>query len=270
MEASGTVVAVDAVRWRDLLHDVASAVVDRVGPLDGRALLAAGERRGQYHLDLMADRVVLDHLAGTGARVLSEEAGLVGPRGGQGDDLSDAAGLTVVVDPVDGSTNLSRRVPHAACSLCVVDAAGPWVAVVADISTGERFDAVRGAGARVDGRPLAGPTKCTELGAALVGLAGWPGRALPWSQFRVLGAAALDLCYVADGRFDAYADGGRNHGVWDYLAALLVLWESGAAVGERAGEELIVLDHAARRGPVAAATPELLDSLMAALAGSET
>jgi hypothetical protein len=71
VEASGTVVAVDAVRWRDLLHDVASAVVDRVGPLDGRALLAAGERRGQYHLDLMADRVVLDHLARGAARAMT-------------------------------------------------------------------------------------------------------------------------------------------------------------------------------------------------------
>jgi len=260
-------VTVDAFGWRDLLHQIAGAVSLAVGSLDGPVLRAGGERRGQYHLDLVADRVVLDHLAGTGARILSEEAGLVGPEVGHSSGPEGEGLLTVVADPVDGSTNLSRGVPHAACSLCVVDDAGPWVAVVADISTGECFDAVRGAGARVDGRPLAGPTDCTDLSAALVGLAGWPGRDLPWAQFRVLGAAALDLCYVADGRLDAYADSARDHGVWDYLAALVVLREAGAAVGERAGEELVVLDHAARRGPVAAATPGLLAELLDALPG---
>jgi myo-inositol-1(or 4)-monophosphatase len=255
---------VNAPGWRDLLHQVADAVGHAVDGLDPSARRAAGNQRGQYRLDLVADAVVLERLSPTGARLLTEETGLVGSTDGA---VGANSALTVVVDPVDGSTNLSRGVPHAACSLCVVDGLGPWVSVVVDIVTGERFDAIRGQGARLGGIPLSGPSGCVELSEAIVGLAGWPGRALPWAQFRVLGAAALDLCYVAAGRLDAYADGGRDHGVWDYMAALLVLSEAGAAVGERAGAELVVLDPAIRLGPVAAATPELLDELLASLPG---
>ena len=53
------------------------------------------------------------------------------------------------------------------------------------------------------------------------------------------------------------------HGVWDYLAGALVCEEAGCPVVDALGRELAVLDHAARRTPVAAATPELLDTLLA-------
>ena len=53
------------------------------------------------------------------------------------------------------------------------------------------------------------------------------------------------------------------HGVWDYLAASLICAEAGVRVVDAAGRDLVVLDHAARRTPVAAATPELLDALLA-------
>jgi len=58
------------------------------------------------------------------------------------------------------------------------------------------------------------------------------------------------------------------HGVWDYLAACLVCAEAGAVVADALGRELAVLGHAARRTPVAAATPALLDALRAVRAPS--
>ncbi|MDD9371521.1 MAG: hypothetical protein PV358_15490, partial [Acidimicrobiales bacterium] len=54
------------------------------------------------------------------------------------------------------------------------------------------------------------------------------------------------------------------HGVWDYLGGALVCAEAGAVVTDAYGRDLTVVDHAARRTPVAAATPALLDALVAA------
>ena len=74
----------------------------------------------------------------------------------------------------------------------------------------------------------------------------------------MLGAAALDLCAVAEGVLDGYAVvGGSQLGSWDYLGGMLVCTEAGAVIAESQGRELVTLDHTARRTPVAAATPAL-------------
>lgn len=248
----------DAGAWQATLVETVGAVAAAVRAIDPADLRRVGDRAGQYGLDLVADDAALAVLEPTGARILSEEAGFVG----DGD-------VTVVIDPVDGSTNLSRGIPHAACSLCVVDGEGPWVAVVADLVTGERFDAVRGEGARLDGTPMLPQAGggCERLDDAVVCFSGWPTTHLGWRQFRALGAAALDICYVAAGRIDAFVDAHATHGVWDYLGALLVCAEAGVAVAERADDDLVVLDHDARRGPIVAATPALLADVRTVLAG---
>ena len=71
--------------------------------------------------------------------------------------------------------------------------------------------------------------------------------------------ATLTACGVTDAWCDMVDDG---HGVWDYLASVLILEEAGGAAAEVFGRELCMLDHAARRSPVVAATPELLDSVL--------
>ena len=69
---------------------------------------------------------------------------------------------------------------------------------------------------------------------------------------------------MAAGTLDGYLDCSPSaHGSWDYLGGLLVCLEAGAPVVDAEGRDLVVLDHAARRTPVAAATPALLDGLMA-------
>ncbi len=238
-----------------VLDEAASAVATALGGIDDWGL--AGTRAGQYHSDLAADAAATAVLAGAGLGVLSEESGLAGPTPGDG-------GICVVLDPVDGSTNASRGVPWYATSLCAVDGDGARAALVVNLSTGERFEAVRGRGARRNGSP-ATPSGVTSLGEAMVGLSGYPPAWLGWNQYRALGAAALDVCSVAAGRLDAYADCSWNaHGVWDYAAGVLVCTEAGASVADAFGRDLLVLEHDARRTPVAAATPELLAELVAA------
>ncbi|MGH9150805.1 MAG: inositol monophosphatase family protein [Acidimicrobiales bacterium] len=241
-----------------VLHEAADAVRAVLDDLDDWG--PAGTRPGQYLSDLAADSAALDVLTRAGIGALSEESGLHHPD----------RPLLAVVDPVDGSTNASRRIPWYATSLCVLDADGARAAVVVNQADGARFEAVRGGGARCDGRPLR-PSGCTALPDALVAVSGLPARHLGWRQFRALGAAALDLCAVAGGVVDAYLDCGHDaHGPWDYLGGMLVCREAGAVVADLDGRPLEARGHTDRRSPVAAATPELLAALVAARSGPPT
>lgn len=242
-------------RWvLELLHEAADVVAESLGSLERVQWGRAGDREGQYHADLVADAAVVALLSAAGVGALSEESGLHAPE----------RAVLVVVDPLDGSTNAAHGVPWYATSLCALDAEGPMAAVVVDLARSARFEAVRGGGARRDGVPLR-PTTVSTVRDAIVGLSGWPPAHLGWRQYRALGAAALDLCAVAAGVLDGYVDCSFDaHGVWDYLGGLLVCGEAGASVADALGRELVLRDPAARRTPVAAATPALLDDLVAA------
>jgi fructose-1,6-bisphosphatase/inositol monophosphatase family enzyme len=212
-----------------------------------------GGREGEHHSDVAADAAALAVLVDAGLGVLSEESGRTHPE----------RPITVVLDPLDGSTNASRRMSWWATSLCAVDADGPLVALVVDLRHGVRYAAIRGQGAMRDGNPIA-PSGCRTLADAIVGLNGVPAGHGGWAQYRAFGAAALDLCAVADGTLDGFLDATTDElGVWDYLGALLVCREAGVEVVDAAGRDLLTLEHADRRTPVAGATVELRSALQA-------
>ena len=213
----------------------------------------AGTRPGQYHLDLAADAAALPILHGAGLTVLSEESGVTG---------DSSTPLLAVIDPVDGSTNAHRGIPFYATSICVLDAEGPLLGTVVNQATGVTFQAVRGGGARRDGKALT-PSGCAELSSAIVGISGFPGRHPGWAQFRALGAAALEFCAVAEGTLDAYSVVGTSTLFgWDYLAGMLICNEAGAVTKERDGADAVVRDASTRR-PSVAATRQLCDELVA-------
>ncbi len=238
-----------------LLHDTADAVGAALKTHEDWGLVG-GDRDDEYKHDVVADAAALAVLGKAPVGILSEESGFAHPD----------RDVIVVVDPVDGSTNASHRLPWFATSLCAVDRDGPVAAVVVNIATGTRFAATRGGGATQDGRVLAAP-KAVRLSDAIVALSGLPPAHLGWRQFRALGASALDLCAVAAGTLDAFVDciDTPSHGPWDYLGGMLVCKEAGAVVVDRYGAELVVLDHAARRSPLAAGSSALLAEVQQAL-----
>jgi fructose-1,6-bisphosphatase/inositol monophosphatase family enzyme len=234
----------------EALHQVATEVHRALQPLTDWG--HAGGHEGQYRHDVVADDVALQLLEGYGFGILSEESGVHHPE----------RDVLVVIDPVDGSTNASRGIPWWATSLCALDADGPLAAVVANQASGRRYEAQRGGGARADGRPIA-PSRCQLMSEAIVAVSGYPTRYLGWSQYRSLGAAALDLCAVADGTLDGFLDcAGHSLAPWDYLGALLVCQEAGVLVEDAYGRDLVVRQFGPRRTPIAGATPQLQAQLV--------
>jgi myo-inositol-1(or 4)-monophosphatase len=235
-----------------LLHETADAVAAALRTVSDWG--PSGRRDGQYVADLVVDDAALSVLRAAGVGVLSEESGVE----------NDGRNIVVILDPLDGSTNASQGIPWFATSLCALDADGPRAALVVNqAGSGGRYSAVRGGGAALDGRPLRGGSGCRQVGDAIVGLSGLPPRHLGWRQYRTLGAAALDLCLVAEGVLDGFVDCSPDaHGVWDYAGAWLICREAGVAIGDAFDRDLIVRSHSERRTPVAAASDELYEELL--------
>ena len=234
----------------EVLDRAAAAV--RACLSDVADLRAGGDRDDQYALDIAADAVAVTVLESAGLGVMSEETGRHHP------DRE----ICVVLDPIDGSTNASRGIPWYNTSLAAVDSEGLRASMVVNQASGVTYSATRGGGAFKDGVRLA-VGEPVALGDAVIAMNAHTPVDFGWGQYRAFGAAALDICLVAEGAIDAYLDCDHAaHGAWDYLGGLLVLSEAGGVMADCYGAPLVTLDHAARRTPVAASSPELLDVLV--------
>ncbi len=231
---------------RECAHEIGAEV--KSGRHDGYS----GLRKTQYRLDVAADAIALRVLLAAGFRVMSEESGVTG----DGD-------LTVVVDPIDGSTNCDHGVPFYATSLAVLKKQELVAALVMNQATGTVYEAERGSGAYRDGTPIS-PSGQRDFSKAIVGFSGLPAEHMGWAQYRALGAASLEICLVADGSLDVFSVA-RRSGLhpWDYLGGLLMINEAGAFASDYDGEELVSTEDVRRR-PVFAATKELLDFMRSA------
>ncbi|MGH3646313.1 MAG: inositol monophosphatase family protein [Micromonosporaceae bacterium] len=150
------------------------------------------------------------------------------------------AGVRWLLDPIDGTVNYLYGIPQYAVSLAAEVAGRTVAAVVHNPVTGEEWTALAGEGAYLDGRRLTG-SAVTELSQTLVATGFGYNPARRVHQARVLtglleevrdirrfGAAALDLCYAADGRVDAFYEKGLAP--WDLAAGGLIAREAGLLV----------------------------------------
>ena len=233
-----------------LLNDTADAVSKVLEANTDWSL--SGIRHTQYSVDVRADNAALAVLHDAGCAVLSEESQITGQ---WGDD-----DILVVMDPLDGSTNASRGVPWFATALCALDKNGMRASLVVNQASGkDRYWATQGGGAFHNGNQMH-PSSCSMLKEAVVGVSGLASFRPQWAQFRALGAAALDICLVAQGVLDGWVDF-HSHGVWDYLASILICQEAGVATSEHLDRELLVTQYDQKRTPIVAATPALLAQL---------
>jgi myo-inositol-1(or 4)-monophosphatase len=172
-------------------------------------------------------------------RILGErrpQDAILGEEGGATGDGT----LRWVIDPLDGTTNFLFGVPQFAVSVACEDGDGGLVGVVLDPIRGESFSATRGGPAEVNGEPIRSSHR-DDLATALVSTGfGYSAdvrarqaavltRVLPRVRdIRRAGAAALDLCWCACGRYDAYYERGLK--LWDRAAGQLIAARAGLSV----------------------------------------
>ena len=177
-----------------------------------------------------------------------------------------------IIDPLDGTTNFLHGLPHFAISIALEREGQLIAGVVFNPLTDEMFMAERGQGAWLNESRLrisARENLADALFATGIPFKGRPGHALfgaelaavsdKVSGIRRFGSAALDLAYVAAGRFDGYWE--RNLQPWDIAAGIVLVREAGGMVSDIAGNDGM-LDG----GAVVAATPALHGPLRQLLA----
>ena len=206
--------------------------------LDRFEVKAKGINNFVTEVDINAEQEIIYHLrkAYPDHAILGEESGLTG---------SEDAEYRWIIDPLDGTTNFIRGIPHYAVSIACLYRGKLEHAVIVDPVRREEFTASRGRGAQLNGRRIR-VSKLTSLEGALLGT-GIPfkehcdDKLAPYSKsmevlaaqcagIRRAGAASLDLAYVAAGRLDAFWEIGLAP--WDIAAGALLVREAGGLVAD--------------------------------------
>ncbi len=175
--------------------------------------------------------------------VISEARPDDGFLGEEGASKQSRSGVTWLIDPIDGTTNFLYDLPGFSVSIAAEVDGEAGIGAVHDPIRDERFRASRGGGATLDGRSIRA-SGLTDLTTALVATGFSYDRDRRGAQAEVLtevlpgvrdirrfGGAALDLCFLACGRVDAYYE--RGLGAWDTAAGALIATEAGARLEDR-------------------------------------
>lgn len=176
-------------------------------------------------------------------------------------------GRVWIVDPLDGTVNYVHRVPQVAVSVALWADGEPLVGVIVDVARNDEYVAISGEGATLNGEAMH-VSETATLAESLV-CTGFPydRRQHAAAYLRVveevmlqsqgtrrLGAAALDLAWVAAGKYDAYWEHGGEHGIkpWDVAAGILLITEAGGTYTNESGEtnRLQARAHVASNGKV--------------------
>jgi myo-inositol-1(or 4)-monophosphatase len=214
-------------------------------------------------LDRLAEKFIVEGL-------LAERPhdGIVGE---EGTARRGTSGVSWLVDPVDGTTNLLYDLPGWSVSIAARYEDETIAGAVFVPAEGELFAAVAGGGARCNRTPIA-CSGTTDLATALVGtgFSYLPERRAEQAtviarlisrvrDIRRLGSAAVDLCYVGAGRFDVYFESGLNP--WDLAAGELIAREGGAVTSDFTGAR-------PDAGEIVAAPPHLHAGFLTLLAAA--
>ena len=267
--------------------NVAIRAARRAGRIINRASLdldtvkVARKQRNDFvtEVDHASEQAIIETLltAYPGHAILAEESGhTVGGQKADGDlDRVRQAENIWIIDPLDGTTNFIHGLPQYAISIALMQRGFVTQALVYDPNRDELFTASKGGGAFLNDRRIR-VSRRTRLDEALVGT-GFPYRKLEQldeylAMLRVVtertagvrrpGAAALDLAYVACGRYDAFFELGLAP--WDVAAGSLLVSEAGGLVGNFAADGDYLFSE-----QVLAGSPKVFAAMIGALRGGE-
>ncbi|HYX30323.1 MAG TPA: inositol monophosphatase family protein, partial [Pyrinomonadaceae bacterium] len=193
--------------------------------------------------DLASERLIIDRIQTYYPRhsILAEESGTSNPH-----HQANQSEWLWIIDPLDGTTNYAHGYPCFCVSIALEHRGHLQIGVVYDPMRDEMFAAERGQGASLNGRRVS-VSQTGDLGNALL-CTGFPYDVRERNEFarhfanfimhargvRRDGAAALDLAYVAAGRFDGFWEEGLKP--WDVAAGVLLVEEAGGRVTDYRGE----------------------------------
>jgi len=247
----------------------AGAIINRASlDLDQLTVRSKQDRDYVSEVDQMAERAIIETLLDAYPKhaILAEESGATPSAQGGSDDY------TWIIDPLDGTTNFLHGLQQYSVSIALKHKGQITQAVVYDPSRNELFTATRGSGAFFNDRRLR-VTKRTRLEECLIGT-GFPFRDFSFveaytnmfrdmmratSGLRRPGSAALDLAYVACGRYDGFWE--MHLKPWDLAAGSLLVQEAGGLVGNFVGNEGF-LDS----GNIVAANPKIFSQMLQVIA----
>lgn len=199
------------------------------------------EYKGEADLVTAADRASEQHITARLRQAFPDHA-MVAEEGSR----TEGSGPCWYVDPLDGTTNFAHGLPFFAVSMGLECDGEIVCGLVYNPVLDEMFTAVRGGGARLNGRPIHVSSQ-NQIAAALLAT-GFPSRkrhqnpnihfyqyfSLNSHGMRRLGSAALDLCYTACGRFEGFWE--FNLQPWDVAAGKLIVAEAGGQVSDLLGQ----------------------------------
>jgi myo-inositol-1(or 4)-monophosphatase len=225
----------------------AGAAIRAVAEAGVREIVFKGEGKRDLvtEADKRSEQIIIDAIRSRypDHRILAEEGTSSGGEGA----------YRWIVDPLDGTTNFAHRYPLYCVSIAVERAGETVVGVVYAPYMDELFVAIRGGGATLNGVPirvsgvteLIGGLLCTGFPYRLDGptnnLTNWGNFVLRTQATRRDGAAALDICYVAAGRFDGFWE--LNLQPWDMAAGALIVQEAGGTISDPSGNPYRVDGH---------------------------
>jgi len=246
----------------------------------GAAALLRFRDRSSFTVGLKGPQDYLTEVDGEVERLIAARLHALFPDDGfvgeEGEARQAAPGApTWVVDPIDGTANFARGVPHFCISIALISGNALLAGAIFDPAMDEMFVGEAGGGAFLNGQPMRVAATSDMRQAAIE--VGWNMRAGPDKYIRLLsrivaagsavmrcGSGALALAYVAAGRSDGFVEHHIN--AWDCLAGNVMVAEAGGYVSDFLGR-----DGLRRGGPLLACTPALRDPLagLVALEGVE-
>jgi len=202
------------------------------------------QAKGLHDLVSYVDKTAENRIVESLDKVL-QGASYINEEGGQ---IKRSAEFTWIIDPLDGTTNFIHRIPHYCISIALMQNDNLVMGVVYDVGSNELFSAIRGKGSFLNNKPIqtSHAKSLTEslvaTGFSVNNFAQMQPTLLVLEKIirqtrgvRRIGTAALDLSYVACGRFDAYYEFGLH--AWDVAAGALIVEEAGGVLSDFSGHK---------------------------------
>lgn len=242
----------DVKFWSEISYKIMEEVNEAISPLVGQEKAGKTVKMGADGtptklIDLVAEEKVVEILESSKRSLIlvSEEIGEFKI----GDGIPE---VVFVVDPLDGTNNAVKNFPGYGISLAVAEykSEGPMtiqdleMGFVKNFATGDIYQAVKGSGATLNGKKI-NTSRQSDISKSSIGAYIYRADINKVDQLtkrvrrmRILGSVAIELCYVADGTYDAFLDVRGNLRIVDVGAAKLIVEEAGGLVTEERNQPL--------------------------------